>query len=199
MPSPEEFISDFLMHQYDPIDRHERYLKERELKGRRPASAKPVVSKKTGALHPSSSRTKAPVAKPVPKQSKAAHDKEVSAKVSALQQKLEQLRQVLHDLTMQLRAKGLDTSTASDSKTEPSKPSTTTAAEKKAAADASQKYRDKHKNDPKTPDQQLKEIQSKIDQLNKKIAEMRAKLKGSGNTPLQAKPSKPGTVGDRSR
>lgn len=196
MRTPEEFIENFLMHQYDPIDRHGRYLKERELKGRRPASTKPVVSKKNGALHPSVSRKKTPVA---PKQSKAAHDKAVSDKVSALQKKLEQLRQVLHDLMLQAKAKGIDPSSSSDSGSSATKASTSTAAEKQAEAKASQKYRDKHKNDPKTPDQQLKEIQSKIDQLNKKIAEMRAKLKGSERTPLQARPQKPGTVGDRTR
>lgn len=98
---------------------------------------------------------------------------------------------------LQAKSRGLDTT--SDSSTNNSKPSVSTAAEKKAAAEASQRFRDKHKNDPKTPDQQLKEIQSKIELLNKKIAEMRAKLKGSQNTPLNATSKKPGTVGDRTR
>jgi ribosomal protein L29 len=186
----EEFLEDFLMHQYDPVDRHERYLKERQLLGRRPASKKPVVTQKTGALHPAVSRTKAPPAKAAPKKSAAQHNKETLSKVSALQAKLEQLRQVLHDLNMQAKARGLDTTTSTGAPGKSSEPSHRTAAQKKAAAEASQKFRDKHKDDPKTPDQQLKEIQTKIDQLTKKIAEMRAKLKA---------PQKPGTVGDKTR
>ena len=118
------------------------------------------------------------------------------AKVTALQAKLEQLRQVLHDLNMQAKARGLDTTTpATSGKAEA--PSHTTAAQKKVAAEASQKFRDKHKDDPKTADQQLKEIQAKITQLVKKIAEIRAKL-GTQKTPLKAQ-SKPGTVGNRTR
>lgn len=192
MQSPEEFIEG-LLHQYDPVDRHQRYLKERQLKGRRPAATKPLLIRKPGALHPSVSRTTHVVKKPLPKKvvlKKSAEQrrKEVQAQVDALKGRLETLRKVLAELVKQAQAR---------SGQEPTKdhkqPEHKTSAEKKKAADASKKFREKHKNDAPTPSQELKDLQSKIKLVQKKIQEMRAKLKEVTKTPAR----KPGPVGDR--
>lgn len=190
MQSPEELVQE-LLHQYNPIDRHERYLRERALLGRRPAAAKPVMVRKPGAMHPAVTRPtkviKKPVAKKVPKKSAAQRRKEIQVQVDALKGRLETLRKVLAELVKQAQTK-------SGQETKSSKPADKkTTAEKKKAAQVSQKFRDKHKNDPVTPSEELKDLQTKIKVIQKKIEEMRTKLKAAVKKPT----GKPGPVGDR--
>ena len=192
MSQPDDFIQD-VIHMYDPIDRHQRYLRDRQLKGRQPSKKVPTVGK-SGTLHPKGGTTrqpiKAPLKKTTPKKSAAEVRKETLAQVEALKARLEKLREVLRQLTEQAQARAGDTLLTTKDKAE--KPSNTTAAEKKKAAEASQKFRDKHKNDTPTPSAELKTLQTKIKNVQKKIEEMRAKLKEAADkTPLR----KPGTVG----
>lgn len=188
MSQPDDFIQG-LAHMYDPIDRHERYLRDRQLKGRQPSKKAPTVGK-SGTLHPKGGATRQPVKKVAPKKSAAAVRKETLAQVEALKARLEKLREVLRQLTEQAQARAGDTLLTTKDKAE--KPSHTTAAEKKKAAEASQKFRDKHKNDTPNPSEELKTLQTKIKNVQKKIEEMRAKLKeAAAHTPLR----KPGAVG----
>lgn len=203
MSQPNEFIQN-IFHIYDPIDRHERYLRERQLQGRKPGKKVPTVGK-SGTLHPKGGATrptKPPIKKAIPKKSAAEVRKETLAQVEALKTRLEQLREVLRKLVEQAQARAGDSQITTKDQTD-KKPSHTTAAQKKKAAEASQKFRDKHKNDTPTPSEELKTLQTKIKNIQKKIEEMRAKLKAAvpatgrvqtqdrGSTPLR----KPGTVG----
>lgn len=203
MSQPDDFIQS-IFHLYSPVDRHERYLRERQLKGRQPAKKMPTVGK-IGTLHPKGKATrpatKGFVKSAVPKKSAAEVRKETLAQVEALKARFEKLREVLRQLVEQAQARAGDHQLTTQDKVE--KPSHTTAAEKKKAAEASQKSRDKHKNDPPTPSEELKTLQTKIKNIQKKIEEMRAKLNEAlpapsriqtqdrVNTPLR----KPGTVG----
>lgn len=198
MSQPDEFIRN-VFHIYDPIDRHQRYLKERQLKGRQPGKKKPAVGK-SGTLHPRGGTVRTavkPTKKIVPKKSPAEIRKETLAQVEALKSKLEKLREVLRKLTEQAQARAGDSLITTQDK-----PSQTTAAQKRKAAEASQKFRDTHKNDTPTPSEELKTLQTKIANVQKKIEEMRAKLQEAAaqtriqtqdrvQTPLR----KPGTVG----
>lgn len=191
MPSPEEFIDD-LFHMYDPVDRHQRYLRERQLKGRRPTATKPVVVRRPGVIHPIVSRTtktlvKKPVGKKLPVKSPEQRRREIKAQVEALKTRLDTLKKVLAELVRQAQARS--GKMPADKKPDEKK----TVAEKKKAAQASKDYRDKHKNDPPTPSQELRDLQIKINTVKKKIDEMRAKLEVAMQTSVR----KPGPVGDR--
>lgn len=191
MPSPEEFINE-LFHQYDPTERHQRYLRERQLKGRRPATTKPVVVRKPGAIHPGVSRIAKPVVKkPIGKKLQIKDPeqrrREIKAQVEALKTRLETLKRVLAELVKQAQARAGQQPV--DKKPDEKK----TPAEKRKAAQASKDYRDKHKNDPPTPSQELRDLQTKITAVKKKIEEMRAKLQEATKAPVRT--SVP--VGDR--
>ena len=180
---------------YDSTERHQRYLRERDLKGRRPAAAKPVVTRKPGALHPSVSRVKKPLAKPVkklplkkapPKKTAAERQKEIRAQVDALKGRLETLRKVLQELTKQAQAKNGNQLNIG----EPAKK--LTPAQKRKAAESRKKSDQKNDKDP-TPSEELKALQTKIKAVQTKIKEMREKLAEAAKKPVR----KAVPVGDR--
>jgi hypothetical protein len=184
--SLEDLVHSILSHQYSPEEAHLYYLRTRQLKGRQPGkgpdattprstgTAKPPPGKKVGQEPP-------PIRKKVDPKAAEKKRKETEAKIQALQGRLETLRKVLAQLVEQAKARsGVETKT-------PPKASDKTTAERKAAADASKKYYEKHKNDPQTqtPDEQVKQLETKIKAVQAKIKEMRDKLK------LPVKPQHP--------
>lgn len=179
MRSPEEIIQSILTHQYDPEQAHLYYLRTRELKGRTPGqSPEPTDPRSRGTVKPAPGKRLPSKVIPSKKQvdAKTAEQrrKETEAKIQALQGRLETLRKVLAQLVEQAKARsGVDT------KTPPKADDKKTTAEKKAASEASKKYYEKHKNDPtqQTPDEQVKQLESKVKAIQAKIQEMRDKLK----------------------
>ena len=97
MRSVDDFISDFLAHRIadpeTPAERRERYLRERELKGRKTGSSTPAPV----ARRPSAPVTKG-VPKPAPKKPSVDPAKkraETEARIEAMQQRLDTLRELL--------------------------------------------------------------------------------------------------------
>lgn len=185
MSSASEFIENFLAHsEYDPQKAHEYYLRTRELRGRNIArtTPAPLVRKGGSVVKPSPLRR-------TPKTMTAEqHRKEIEAKVEALKVRLETLRKVLAELVKQAQARsGKETTDSKESD------KTLTPKQKKAASEASQKYYEEHKNDQRTPSEQLTDLQSKVKSVQTKIEEMRKKLKEPSGTMIR----KPDSVGVR--
>jgi len=194
MPSAKEFI-DELMHfdsfahvlPYDPVKRHQQYLKTRELKGRQPGAAKTLVPNRNGGVvGPKKPTTvpKKPAPKPQPKKAPSSKKPSAQEQVDALKARLAKLRKVLaelvdqaqirsgvktHDTAAQANAKE-DAKKAADKK--PDKPLTA-----KQKADARKRAAEAYaKNKTKPISQIQKELQGQIDDVNAKIKAMRASL-----------------------
>ena len=188
MQSPEEFI-DELFHMkepYDPVKRHQYYLKTRKLKGRTAGDHRTAV-----ARHPTT-RFAAPKTLPTlpPKKSAEQRRKEVEAHVAALRDRLAKLQRVLAELVAQAKlrsgVKPTEKSTPSD------KPAQKLNAKQKAdAAERSKDFREAHKNDPS---EQEKALEAKIKLVETKIREMRAELaKAKARVIKKATPFERGT------
>ncbi len=171
----EERASNAVIHDYNPLQRHEYYLKTRQLKGRKPG----LVDDSVGRLV----RGKTVVSKPRHhvQQTPAHKRKVVTANLEALKGRLEHLREVLRELVKAAKGRSGVKSTVEKhhKKREPSK---LTPKEKAAAKKRSKAYYDKHKG---TPEAQVKEIQAKIKEIQAKIADLRAKLASSDKKPAK--------------
>lgn len=195
MPSAKEFINE-LMHfndfahvlAYDPVKRHQYYLKTRELKGRQPAVAKTLVPNRNGGVvgpkKPTIPSKKAPPKPPAKKAPSTSKKPSAQEQVDALKARLAKLRKVLaelvdqaqirsgvktHDTAAQANAKQ-DAKKAADKK--PDKPLTA-----KQKADARKRAAEAYaKNKTKPISQIKKELSDQIADVNAKIKAMRAKL-----------------------
>jgi hypothetical protein len=198
MRSVDDFISDFLAHRIadpeTPAERRERYLRERELKGRKVGSSTPAPA----VRRPSAPALTKGVPKPAPKKPSVDPAKkraETEARIEAMQQRLDTLRELLR----QLVEKAKERSGVEDPKDE--KPAKTTKpsdrkplseAEKAKAAKEAEEWR---KNNPdKVLDQQVERLSTQIKNVEAKIAEMRKKLAESPAPPPLRK-SGPDKVG----
>lgn len=185
MRSVDDFISDFLAHRiaepYSPAERRERYLRERELLGRKTGSTTPAPV----ARRPSSHVTKGP-SKPAPKKPSVDPAKkraETEARIEAMQQRLDVLRELLKQLVEQAKERsGVEEPKKEPAKaTKPSDRKPLSEAEKAKAAKEAEEWR---KNNPdKVLDQQVERLSSQIKNVEAKIAEMRKKLAESPATP----------------
>lgn len=146
---------DPIVHDYDAAKRRAYYLRNRQLKGRKPAKAKP--SKKTRA------------------QRQAERRKKLEAQVDALKGRLEKLRAVLSELTEQAKKRsGVDTTKANSKTTSTTKKTPEkklTAAQKAKAAKASEEYR--KKNPDKALADDVKSLNAKIKTIKEQIAKKR--------------------------
>lgn len=148
-------MDDPLVHSYDAAKRREYYLRNRKLKGRSPAKAKPP--KKTRA------------------QRQAERRRKLEAQVDALKGRLEKLRAVLSELTEQAKKRSGVETKKSDSKaaaaTKKTPEKKLTATQKAKAAKASEEYR--KKNPDKALADDVKSLNEKIQSIQKRIVKMR--------------------------
>lgn len=151
---------------YDPVKRREQYLRTRQLKGRR-----------KGSLQPTSGGSRSQT----PTHSTANSKKQqAEARLAALKQRLEQLRDLLAKKVEQAKSEaGVETkkdaspNKATSSKSGGSK-GTTTAKEKRENRERYEKYK---KENPDKPASKDPSVQSEIEQVQKQIREVRQKLK----------------------
>jgi chromosome segregation ATPase len=156
-----------LIHEYDAVKRHEYYMRNRKLKGRKKAAA-PVAN----AL---ARKAKEAAAK------KAASEKRrraLVARVAELKGKLERLQAALKLLTEAAQKRsGVQKNTAEkyestkSTRSDPTSKYQKTASEKAAAAKASKKYYDENK-DQSLPEQ-VKSLTEKIKTIQERIAKLR--------------------------
>ena len=181
MLSGDEFLEDILRHyipdRETPAERHERYLRERELKGRTTGGGStPAPTRRPST---SSSVTRAP-AKPLPKKTpvdpavkRAATEK----RIEEMQARLDKLRELLRKLVDQAQERSGVEQPEKEAKTEPTKSSSSdklTEAEKAEKAKATEEWR--KKNPDKVLDQKAKRLETQIKNVEDKIKEMRKKL-----------------------
>ena len=160
----------FVIHDYDPVKRHEYYLRTRDLRGR------------TKALVPAAVRkTIAPVKKAPVKKSRAQRQKEMEIRIQKLEAKLKQAQLVLKALTeaAQKRA-GVEKNAVEkyqDKKTSRSDPTAKyqrlTPAQKAAKAKASEKYYNENKD---------KILEDRVHELTNKIKAVQERIKRLKNT-----------------
>lgn len=166
-----------LLAPYDPVKAHEYYLRTRQLKGRQ-AGAEQLTIGRTSKAAP------LPAKKPAKSKKQTAFE----AQIAALQGRLEKLRTVLAELTKQAQARSGVTPTAPAKSGD--KPTKQTSKQKAAAAKKAKAYYEKHKNDKKTPSQQVKELETKIKAIQAKIKKMKAEIAAADK-----KKHKTGSVG----
>lgn len=179
MRSPDEFIAHALA-VYDPAKAHEYYLRTRQLHGRT-----------AGAEESTSGHVKSKAFVPAKKKKSQSTQDEVNAKITALKARLAKLQTVLDQLVEAAKLRsGVDSADSTKAKDKSSKPKTSK--QKAAAKKAAEKYQEKHKNDPpKTPSQQVKELESKIKAIHAKIKQMKAQIAAA----KKKTKSKTGSVG----
>lgn len=180
---------DSLEHVYDPKKAHDYYLKNRDLKGRKrgavPYKAAPTSSphiKPIGKPRPAAKKV---VPRQTPAQAKAAAHKahvakvkkEAEARVAHLQARLDQLKNMLAELTKQAKLRsGVHTETKKSTDKKDVKPKT--AQEKREAAKSAKEYREKQQKkegDPSLSDQ-AKQIEKKIAEVKEKISDMKKQI-----------------------
>lgn len=148
-----------LLHEYDPVKRREYYLRNRHLKGRSKGTPKTPVKK-----------------------TYAQRQKELEARVNKLKARLAQLQVLLKTLTEAAQKRsGIDKNTAEKNalqKYQPKKRADPTSKyekktqkQKDAAAEASQKYRDKNQH-----------LTDQVTDLTKKIKAIHERIKRLQNT-----------------
>lgn len=179
MQSADEFINS-LMHvsvsgdvAETPSERRQRYLRERELKGRKVGGSTPAPKPRTSA-----SVTRAPT--PPPKRGSvdpAARRAATEARIKDMQARLEKLRELLRLLVEKAQERsGVDEpnekTSSTSTKTSDRKP--LSESEKNEAAKKAEEWR--KQNPDKVLDEQAQRLESQIKNAEKKIAEMRKKL-----------------------
>lgn len=179
MYSAKEFINS-LMHvsvsgdvAETPAERHQRYLREQKLKGRKVGSSTPAPK-----LRPKDSVTRAPT--PLPKKTPvdpAAKRAATEARIKGMQGRLEKLRELLKQLVEKAQERSgveepEETKPSKTAKSSDKKP--LTEAEKTDAAKKAEEWREK--NPDKVLDQKVQRIESQIKNVEEKISEMRKKL-----------------------
>ena len=157
---------------YDPAKAHEYYLRTRELKGRKPASAKATSAPK--------SRGRQPIPVKKPKVSKAAVRAAARHReLVALKARLEKLQALLRELVQQAKARsGVDSnkkSTSSRDANDDSDNKKLSPAEKRKAAKAAHDRYEKDKKTESKPDTRA-DLKRKIKNVRAQIKKMREKL-----------------------
>lgn len=179
MPLLNEVIASCIKHYveegYDPAERRARYLRERQLMGRKPGLVKknPTSSSKTFKKIDA----KTPVKKPIPKKDPAQRRKEVEAKIEELKSRLARLRELLAELVQQAKVRsGVDEIETATKQPSGKAPSSSKLTEKQKAdkAKAQQEYYEKNKD--KLLDQQVTTLGAQIQSVAQKINDMRVKL-----------------------
>lgn len=189
-----EFVSDHIAHAYDPAKAHAYYERTKKLKGRQPGSATD-----NGGSRPTGTTT-------APRPPKMASPSgSTSERVAALKARLNRLKEVLDQLVEAAQKRsGVDDTTQETNKKKaaakdnaPDKPKT--AAQKKADAERAKKMR--AAKGETSPSDEAAKIKAQIAEVEKKIADARAKLAAALQKARehQSKPgSKPGdTPGNR--
>lgn len=161
-----DFILKHVELPYNPIKRHEYYLKTRQLKGRNKNINISLPSKSVSSIKQNLVKRSFNNKEEIQKR----RDK-VDVRIKVLNEKLDKLRGILKDLKQQS-----DDNKKSENNKEqtPVKRKELTAAEKKEAAKEAQKSREKEMET--SPDQKLKEVLQKIAAVQKQIKEAREKL-----------------------
>lgn len=181
MLSVDEFIADVLGRDLKhmiadpetPAERHQRYLRERELKGRKTGSSTPAPVVRRPAV------TKGP-AKPVPKAPSVDPAKRraaTEARIKEMQARLEKLRELLRQLVEKAQERSgvdeADENQPSDSKT-PSTRKKLSLKEREDAKKRAEEWRKKHPDE--ALDKQVRTLETQLENVTQKIAEMREKL-----------------------
>lgn len=197
MPSPDEFIRSFLAHQVldpeTPAERHERYLRERALKGR------PVGAKKPSApvRKPSESLTRGPAKTPTkPKKSPEQRRAEIETRIKDMQERLKQLRELLRQLVEKAKDRSGVAPPEEQKPDSPSNPSNRpklTPQQKAEAAKKAEEWRKTHPDEVldsqvKTLETQLKNVTQKIEEMRKKLASPVKKTPQTANRPVGVGP-----------
>ena len=156
-----------LSHAYDPVKAREYYLRTRKLKGRTKGSVKPATTKSS------------PASKAAAKKARAARLKAAAEKrVFELRVRLKKLEKALDRLTEEAQRKsGIEpakssTSTKSTGGAKDRKP--LTSAQKRDAAKAAEKRRDKEGDNSLSG--QEKSLQAKIERVRERIEDMKVEI-----------------------
>jgi hypothetical protein len=141
MRTPTDLERDTLVHLYDPQKAHEYYLKNRELKGRKPGQGEDASGgDRPNAQGPLAGKTKMQIAKDA--RTKQRH--ELAAAVTGMEQRLQKLESMIRKKEAALkRSDQIQKAKKNKAAKEKDKPKT--AAEKAKASRENEKYRDKHK------------------------------------------------------
>lgn len=160
---------------YDPQARRERYLRTRQLKGRRTGEkVKPANSSRVGSAQQPAGRRK----------SSSGPSASVQARIAVLEKRLDRLRDLLAQRVEAAKARsGIETKAQKESKTEDKTSSSSksgggsklTAKQKKEAAERSKDYYEKNK---KSGQQELEDLQRQIKEIR---AELRAAVENARN------------------
>lgn len=189
MPLLNEFIGDCIKHYqtvgYDPAERRERYLRERELLGRKPAVVKKPTTNRSPSKLPPKASSRTPIKKPIPKKDPVQRRKEVEAKIEKLKNYLSRLKEILAQLVEQAKARSGVEESLNDKKASTRNPSSSKLTEKQKAdkAKAQQDYYEKHKDE--LLDKQAKNLESQIKSVTQKIQDMREKLAAPASKPIK--------------
>jgi chromosome segregation ATPase len=172
-------MADELVHDYDAVKRREYYLKNRKLKGRKPALVKTTTARRKAAYKPPT-KTRA--------QRQEERRRQIEAKITALKGRLEKLQEVLAAETKKAQARsGVTPAKAKDDKK--SSGSSNTPAKKLTAAQKSKKAADEKKAREKDPDQsladQVKSLTERIKTIQERIAKMRKENSAGAKKPAK--------------
>lgn len=181
MLTVEEFLEDFLAHDYDPIKAHQYYLRTRELKGRDQAADDAPAKREGDRQEPTS-----PFRRHSNKQTPEQHRAEVSAQVDALKTKLATLKETLAQLVEAAKLRsGIkpEVKTTQKPKSSPNEPSELTRKQRDDAAKRAKEFREK--NPDEVLNQEVEALNTKIKAVQDKIQQMREKLKSVFSQPLQ--------------
>lgn len=169
MEAVEEFILKHADLPYDPAKAHEYYLRTRKLKGRQRA-----------LMVPNKGRVAAKTILPKKVKTTAQRQKEVEARVKALEVRLNKLRAVLKELLNKAEGR-----TVLGANNKPPTKSTSsagskklTSAQKQEAAKKSKEYYEKHKKEVSLAEKE-KKLEQSIKEVKVKIEKARKDLKAS--------------------
>jgi hypothetical protein len=174
MKGAREFLIHYFDQVYDPAKAHQYYEEHKKLKGRSSSDQESQSKSRSG----SSSATAPKVA--APQKTAAQRQAEIAAATAALKARLEQLRKLLIELVAEAKKRsGVDPSDAS--------PKPSAAVEKLTPGEKAEKAEQSHDYYEKTkgtlPSQETDHVlRTKIKAIEKKIAEMRAKLAAMAET-----------------
>lgn len=177
---------------YDPAARRERYLLERRLKGKTPASGNNIEESPTrGGASSSPPRSSGAVTTLESGKSTAPGTPITPKRVAEMKVRLEALRELLTKLTAEANKKaGVESPKSAAEKKADAEPSEKkTAAEKKEAAKAAEKSRDKAGGDSKTSST-VKSLQSQLNDVHDKIEAMRERIAAANRAAAKRAPAK---------
>lgn len=170
MITPEEFILQHAEQPYDPVKAREYYLRTRKLKGRRKGMGTERSgrhpSSGSGSFVPRNSRIKTPEQR----------RKEIEARVEALKNRLEKLRGLLRKLVKQAQARsGIDPKDNSKTKKAAAGSKKLTSKQRREAAERSKEYREKHKKESLSDQEQR--LREQIKDVEKKLRDAIARAR----------------------